>query len=164
AELVRDTDLRGRFLTLADDVWDHLLKRRLHDGLGQDLWDQPSEVFEEVTVRYELQSWYYTERVVECLVAAANMLSRAPLRSPRLADLAIDLLNEADYLYDRELLNWSGEAGPSMRTTLQAVRVNLRRAWEILHDRPGSAMVLASEVLRDLDRLAAARQDVIEAT
>jgi hypothetical protein len=164
AELVRDADLRGRFLTLADDVWDHLLKRRLHDGLGQDLWDQPSEVFDEVSVRYELQSWYYTERVVECLVAAANMLSRAPLCSPRLAGLATDLLNEADYLYDRELLNWSGEAGPSMRTTLQAVRVNLQRAWDILHERPGSAMVLASEVLRDLDRLAAARQDVTEAT
>jgi hypothetical protein len=166
AELVRDTDLRGRFLTLADDVWDHLVIRRLHDGPGQDLWDQPSEIFDfdAVKVRYELQSWYYTERVVECLVAAANMVSRAPLRSPRLAEVATDLLNEADHLYDRELLNSSGEAGPSMRTTLQAVRVNLRRAWEIRHDRPGSAMALASEVLRDLDRLAAARQDVTGAT
>jgi hypothetical protein len=51
-----------------------------------------------------------------------------------------------------------------MRTSLQEVSVTLNRAWEILHDRPGSAMVLASAVLRELDRLAAARQDVTEAT
>ncbi|MGQ0777410.1 MAG: hypothetical protein ACT4NY_23865 [Pseudonocardiales bacterium] len=74
--------------------------------------------------------------------------------------MAIDLLNEADHLFDRELLNWSEKSGPSMERTLLAVRANLRRAREILHDRPGSATVLASEVLRDLDRLAAARQDV----
>ncbi|MGQ0718350.1 MAG: SCO2524 family protein [Pseudonocardiales bacterium] len=163
-ELLRDTDLRGRLVELADDVWDHLLRRRLHDGPGRDLWDQPGEVFDKVSVRHELQSWYHTERVVECLVAAANMAGRAPLRSTRLTDVATDLLNEADHLFDRELLGWSGEAGPAMRTTLQAVRANLRRAREILHDRPGSATVLASEVLRDLDRLAAARQDVTGAT
>ncbi len=164
AGLLRDTDLRGRLLELADNVWDHLLMRRLHDSPGRGLWDQPAEVFDEISVRHELQSWYHTERVVECLVAAANMVNREPLRSTRLADVATDLLNEAAHLYDRELLSWSGEAGPSMRTALQAVRVNLRRAWEILHDRPDSAMVLASEVLRDLDRLAAARQDVTGAT
>lgn len=160
AELLHDTDLRGRYLTLADEVWDHLLIRRLQDGPGRDLWDQPSDVFGEVSIRYELHSWYYTVRVVECLVAAANMVSRAPLRSTHLADFASELLSEADHLFDRELLNSSGEAGPSMRSTLQAVRANLRRAREILYDRPGSAMVLASEVLRELDQLAAARQDV----
>lgn len=159
-ELLRDTDLRGRLLALADDVWDHLLRRRFHDGPGRGLWDQPGEVFDKVSARHELQSWYHTERVVECLVAATNMVGRAPLRSTRLTGVATDLLNEADHLFDRELLSWSGEAGPSMRSALQAVRANLRRAREILHDRPGSAMVLASEVLRDLDRLAAARQDV----
>lgn len=164
AELLSDTDLRGRYLTLADEVWDHLLIRRLQDGPGRDLWDQPSDVFDEISVRYELHSWYYTVRVVECLVAAANMVSRAPLRSTHLADFARELLSEADHLFDRELLSWSGEAGPSMRATQQAVRANLRRAREILHVRPGSAMVLASEVLRELDRLAAARQDVTGAT
>lgn len=159
AGLVRDTELRGRLLALADNVWDHLLVRRLNDGPGRDLWDQPADVFDQLSVRHELQSWYYTERVVECLVAAANVISRAPLHSTRLADLALDMLHEADHLFDRELLSGSGEAGPSMRAVLQAVRANLRRAWAVLHDRPGSAAVLASEVLRDLDRLAAARQD-----
>jgi hypothetical protein len=164
AELVSEIQLRRHLLTLVDDVWDHLVLRRLNDGLCQNLWDQPSGVFNEVKVHYELQSWYYTQRVVECLVAAANMVSRAPVCSSSLAEVATELLSEADHLYDRELLNWSGGAGPAMRTALEAVRLNLRRAWEVRHDRPGSAIALVSEVLRDLDRLAAAREDVAGAT
>ncbi|MGQ0777411.1 MAG: SCO2524 family protein [Pseudonocardiales bacterium] len=42
AELLRDTELRGSLLMLADNVWDHLLLRRLRDGSGRGLWDQPS--------------------------------------------------------------------------------------------------------------------------
>ncbi len=164
AGLVRDTDLRGDLLRLADTVWDHLLVRRLGDGPGRDLWDQAGDVFDQISTRHELQSWYYTERVVECLVAAANVVSRPSLRSTRLTEVAVDLLNEADHLFDRELMIGSGEAGPSMRAVLQTVRANLRRAREILHDRPGSATVLVSEVLRELDRLAVARQDVVGGT
>jgi hypothetical protein len=164
AELVRDTDLRGSLLTLGDSVWDHLLLRRLKDGPGRDLWDQPADVFDELSTRHELQSWYYTERVVECLVAAANVVNRAPLHSPRLTEVATDMLYEAEHLFDRELLSGSGEAGPSMRAVLQAVRANLRRAREIMNDRPGSAAVLANEVLRELERLAVARQDVAGGT
>jgi hypothetical protein len=160
AGLLHDTGLRSTLLKLVDTAWDHLLMRRLNDGPGQYLWDQPGKAFHQISACRELQSWYYTERVVECLVAAANVVHRAPVSSPRLTELAIDMVNEADHLFDRELLSWSGETSPSMRATLQAVRANLRRAREIMHDRPGSATVLASEVLRDLDRLAAARQDV----
>jgi hypothetical protein len=158
--LLSDTDLRSRLLRLADNVWDHLLVRRLNDGPGRDLWDEPGVAFEQIGIRHEKQSWYHTERVVECLVAAADVVGREPLPSTRLTDVAIDLLSEADHLFDRELLSGSGEAGPSMRAALQTVRANLWRAREILQDRPGSAAVLASEVLRDLDRLAAARQNV----
>jgi hypothetical protein len=160
AGLVRDTELRGSLLTIADSVWDHLVMRRLSAGPGRGLWDQPGDVFDQLSTRHELQSWYYTERVVECLVAAANLVSRPTLRSPRLTEMATELLYEADHLFDLERLSGSGEAGPSMRAVLQTVRANLRRAREIMHDRPGSAMVLLCEVLRDLDRLAAARQDV----
>ncbi len=164
AGLVRDTYLRGRLLTLADNVWDHLLLRRLNDGPGRDLWDQPSDAYTQLSARHELPSWYYTERVVECLVAAAQVVSRPPVHSTQLTELAVDLLHEADHLFDRELLSGSGEAGPSMRAVLQGIRANLRRAWEIRHDRPGSAVVLASEVLRELERLASARQDAAEGT
>lgn len=56
----------------------------------------------------------------------------------------------------------SAEAGPAMGTALQAARTTLRRAREVLPDRPGSAMVLANDVLRELDRLAAARRSFQE--
>jgi hypothetical protein len=157
--LVRDTDLRGRLLTLADNVWDHLLSRRLKDGLGQDLWDQPSDAYPQLSIRHEQQSWYLTERVVECLVEAANLVAHAPVHSTQLTDLATALLREADHLFDRELLSGS-EVG--LRGVLQGIRAKLRRAWEIKDERPGSAMGLASEVLRELEGLAAARQDAAE--
>ncbi|MGH3865433.1 MAG: SCO2524 family protein [Pseudonocardiaceae bacterium] len=159
ARLVRDTDVRASLVTLSDSVWDHLLTRRLKDGDGQDLWDQPGDAFDQLSTHHELPSWYHTERVVECLVAAANVVNLAPLRSGRLTEIATDLLYEAEHLFDRELLSGSGEAG-SMRAVVQMVRANLRRAWAILDNRPGTAAVLANEVLRDLERLAVARQDV----
>lgn len=163
AELVRDADLRGSLLTLADNVWDHLELRRLKEGPGRDLWDQPGDAFDQLSIRHKLPSWYHTERVVECLIAAANLVERAPLHSPRLTEMAKGLLYEADHLFDRELLRGSEETG-SMRGVLQATRATLRHAWEILNDRPGSAAVLASEVLREFERLAVARQDAAGGT
>ncbi len=164
AELAGDTELRGDLLTLADSVWDHLHQRRLKDGLGEDLWDQAGDAFDQLSTRHKLPSWYYTERVVECLVAAANVINRAPLHSTRLAETATDLLFEAEHLFDRELLSGSEEGGPPIRGVVQKVRANLRRAREILNDRPGSAAVLANEVLRDLDGLDVARRDATGGT
>jgi len=98
--------------------------------------------------------------VVECLVTAAEVVNSPPLRNERLAELAGDLLSEADHRFDQELLRGSTEAGPAMRSTLQSARATLRRAHEIKADHPGTAFVLVGEVLRDLDRLAAARTDL----
>lgn len=162
AGLVRDTDLRGRLLAQADLVWDHLQKRRLRDGSARDLWDQPHGAFDAVAALDDLPSWYYTERVVECLVTAANLVSSSPLRSDVLTDVATELLNEADHLFDRELMGGASEAGPALRRSLQTAWANLRRARDLIGDRPGTALVLASDVLRELDRLAAARQDSFE--
>jgi hypothetical protein len=162
--MVRDIELRQRLITLADSVWDHVAQRRLHDGPGRDLWDQPSGAFPQVEGRYELPSWSYTERLVDCLTIAANVASHAPLRSERLVGVATDLLNEANHLFDQELLNGSLEVGPSMRHTLRSAQFKLRRAREILLDKPGTAAALASEVLRELDQLAAARRGAVEAS
>jgi hypothetical protein len=46
-----------------------------------------------------------------------------------------------------------------MRESFQVVGAKLRRARELLRDRPGTASVLAQDVLRDLDTVDAARQD-----
>jgi hypothetical protein len=118
----------------------------------------------EIEERHNVQSWYYTERIVECLVAAAQLVDSDPLRSDRLADYALDLVNEAEHLYDNELLNGSSEAGPAMRDKLQRVQASLVRARELLRVRPGTAAVLASEVLRDLDGLNVARRDATGAS
>jgi hypothetical protein len=160
AGLMRETELRDALLNLADSVWDHLLSRRINREPGNDLWDQPGNVFSQIPPGSDAPSWYYTRRVVECLVTAAEVVSNPPLRNERLTELASDLLSEADHRFDQELLRGSTEAGPSMRTTLQGARANLRRAREILAEHPGTAVVLISEVLRDLDRLAAARSDL----
>ncbi|MEO3928383.1 SCO2524 family protein [Micromonosporaceae bacterium B7E4] len=163
AGLLSDADQRARMLELADRVWDHLVLRRLERGAGRSLWDQPARVFRQFDEYHDEPSWYYTERVVQSLVTTVRVLRRPPLRSDRLTMHALDLLNEAEHLYDVELLAGAAEAGPKMQQTLQVVRVNLRRAREIVHERPGTAAALTSSVLRRLDELNAARRDVAEA-
>jgi hypothetical protein len=159
AALVPSIEQRGKLSNLADAAWEHLAKRRLTDGAAHGLWDQPAGAFPQVTKRHAQPSWYFTERVVQCLITAAGVISGRPLGSDQLTGYATDLLSEADHLYDQELLSGSTEAGPSMREVLRQVEANLRRARTIVHDRPGTAATLASEALRELDRLAVARQD-----
>lgn len=160
ASMLRDTEARAQLLGLSDQIWDHLVSRRVKDGAARDLWDQPAGAFPGHAEHYKLASWYFTARVVQCLVTAANMVDSRPLPSELLSGLAKDLLSEAEHRFDQELLRGSTEAGPAMRATLQEVQTNLSRANAILLDSPGSAMVRISEALLVLDRLAAARQDV----
>jgi hypothetical protein len=160
AGLMRDTELRGALLGLADAVWDHVQQRRITREPGTDLWDQAGNAFRQIPLGTDVPSWYYTRRVVECLVTAAEVVGSPPLRNERLAELAGDLLSEADHRFDQELLRGSTEAGPTMRLTLQSARATLARAREIMPDHPGTAVVLVSEVLRNLDQLAAARSDL----
>ncbi|MBX6355187.1 MAG: hypothetical protein IRZ05_04930 [Micromonosporaceae bacterium] len=160
ASLLPDTEARSRLLGLADQIWDHLVSRRIREGTARDLWDQPSGAFAGVAEHYQQASWYYTSRVVQCLVTAANIVGNRPLPSELLSGIAKDLLSEAEHLFDQELLGGSTEAGPAMRGTLQEIQTNLRRARTIISDRPGSAMVRVTEALLVLDRLAAAREDM----
>ena len=159
AALMRSVETRGPVVNLADQVWeDHMALRQLPDGPAAKLWDQASAVYEELKSSDGLPSWYFTERVVGCLISAADLVASPPLRSPSLTDLASDLLAEADHLFDQELLSVAAEAGPAMGTALHTVRTTLRRAHDVIRERPGTAYVLAGSVLRELDRLAAARQ------
>jgi len=164
ASMSRSTELRDTVLRLADYIWEHIELRRMHAGTARNLWDQPGNQFPELTETYEKQSWYFTERIVECLVAAAQLVNSDPLRSERLSDYALDLVNEAEHLYDNELLNGSSEAGPAMRDNLQRVQASLIRARELLRQRPGTAAFLAGEVLRELDSLNVARRDATGAS
>lgn len=163
AGLLSDANARADLLDLADRVWDHLVTRRLDHGPGRSLWDQPARAFRQLGTYYDAPSWYYTERVVHALVTTAGVLDRSPLRSARLGAYAYDLLNEAEHLYDRELLSGAAEGGPKIRQTLEIMRLRLRRAREVMQERPGTAAALAATVLLSLDELEAARRDVAEA-
>ncbi|HSV67127.1 MAG TPA: SCO2524 family protein [Mycobacteriales bacterium] len=160
ASLLADTVERQAMIDLADKIWDHLLARRLKHAPGRDLWDQPADVFQVEAEPFSAPSWYHTERIMESLVVAANMVTAQPLVHPRLAEIAGGTLAEAEHLFDQELLQGTKEAGSSMRTSFQTMESNLHRARDLLRARPATALILASDVLRDLDRLAAARQNL----
>jgi hypothetical protein len=163
-QVARSTELRDPLLGLVDKVWAHIQRRRIQSGQGRDLWDDPRNVYSAVRKADDLPSWYHTERIVECLVGATNLLNDPPLRSDRLTESARDLLNEAQHLFDSELLRGTTRPGrslrdSSLRDSLRQMEAHLLRAREIISDRPGTALVLASAVLRDLDGLEVARRD-----
>jgi hypothetical protein len=158
AGLLRDSELRGRMLTLADRTWEHLVGRRMDLPRG-DLWDQPANVFPDIGAKYDEPSWYFTKRVVDTVIRAADLISSEPLRSDELTHLAMDLLAVADHLYDQEMLINPFEPGPAVAQKLQSLKIRMERARSVSEDRPAIAVALSSEVLRELDQLAAARHD-----
>jgi hypothetical protein len=159
AGLLGDPQMRGRMLALADEIWSHLDARRLKDR-RHGLWDQPNRVFEDFEHTFEEPSWYHTKRITDCLITAAEVLGRPPLRSDRVADLADDLLSEAEHLYDQELLQGSPNSGQAMQTDMLALAAKLKRGRSVLDERPATASALAIDVLLALDRFAAARSDL----
>jgi len=159
AGLLADGATRSRMLDLSDDIWAHLRSRVIGQGDPRGLWDQPSGAFPWLTdVDFTEVSWYYTKRVVDCLVTAARLISEPPVRSDLLAQIAADLLNEADHLFDRELLNGTTYSGEMLRIELDRIGAELSRARAVRRERPGVSVAVTEEVLRRLDRLAAARQ------
>jgi hypothetical protein len=160
AQLLEDSSDRTRFLDLADLIWTQIEGRRIETGNGRGLWDEPTQVFSGTAYApYGVPSWYHTERVVEALVGAAAVTETPTSASDEMVDSARQLLAEAEHLFDRERLRGTNDTGEQMRESFQVVGAKLRRAREILRERPGTASVLAQDVLRELDMVDAARQD-----
>lgn len=160
AGLFNDVRQRGTVLDMADRVWDHLLDRRLKQTIGRNLWDYPTGALPDLGAsQADLPSWYYTQRVVQALVVTANVLDRPPLRSEEMVDFAFELLSEAEHLFDRALIHGVA-SGSSMDGPVKMIRANLRRAREVLADRPGTAAVLASNVLNMLSEISTGEQKV----
>ncbi|WP_035846545.1 SCO2524 family protein [Kitasatospora azatica] len=147
-----------RLLRLAESVMDHLWERRIGSGENAKLWDDLSPVSPDVEEHGQVLSWSMTERMVEALIAAANLIEQTPIRSSRLTELATDLLSEADHLLDKEVMEASGGGFVSVLNTLRQSEARLQRARRLLRDRPGTACTLALQVLASLDELAAARR------
>jgi hypothetical protein len=164
-ELLDDTIARSRFLDLADLIWTHVERRRMDSPAARGLWDEPTQVFTNTSFSaYGVPSWYHTERVIEVLVAAANVTQSRPAATADLTGFAQQLLGEAEHLFDQERLRGTSDTGEQVRESFQVVGAKLRRARELLRDRPGTASVLAGDVLRELDTLDAARQDIARMT
>jgi hypothetical protein len=165
AEMLDDTAARVRFLDLASEIWTHVERRRINSVTARGLWDEPTQVFGGTEyATYDAPSWYHTERVIEVLVAAASATQSRPAVTPELAEYAQQLLAEAEHLFDQERLRGTSDTGQQMRESFQVIGANLRRARELIRTRPGTASVLAADVLRELDTVAAARQDIVRMT
>ena len=160
AELLDDNAARVRTLDLADQIWRHIERRRIITQGGRGLWDESAQVFAGLpSTSSGGPSWHQTERVMEALVAAAIVTDSASTAASGLLDSARQLLAEAERLFDQERLRGTNDTGEQMRESFQVVGAKLRRARALLRERPGTASVLASDVLRELDMIDAARQD-----
>jgi hypothetical protein len=162
AQLLDDNSSRVRFLDLADLIWTHLERRRIGTPDARGLWDEPTQIYAATSsTAYSVPSWHHTERIIEALVAAANVTQSRPTATSELTRNAQQLLAEAEHLFDQERLLGTNDTGEQMRESFQVVGAKLRRARELLRERPGTASVLASDVLRELDTVDAARQDTV---
>ncbi len=157
AALLSTVDDRGRLLDLSDEVWIHLYARRIDRGRSAGLWDQPSRLYPSLPGTDPEPSWYFTVRVVSALVTVASTIDQEPIRNEGMVLSALRLIREAEQIYDREMLGGTAESGPALRDTLRQVQMMVRRAKQIVSERPGTAEMLAGQALLQLDRLDAAR-------
>ncbi|UQU64034.1 SCO2524 family protein [Couchioplanes caeruleus] len=159
ARLIADNAGRSRLLDLSDEIWAHLFSRRIPEGEARGLWDRPSLAYPQLDDDPDpAPSWYFTKRVVDCLVAAARLIDSPPQRSDQLTRLAADLIVEADHLFDQEMLNGSSDSGRPLQAEREQIQVLLQRARSVRRTQPGTAVSIAQAVLRRLDKLSAARR------
>jgi hypothetical protein len=158
ARMVSDGSARSRLLDLSDELWLHLRSRMFTRGEAGGLWDRQQGAFPQLPELTTEISWYFTKRVVDCLVTAAKVIADPPVPSLDLAQLADHLLHEAEHLYDRERLNGSTYNGQSLGERLKEIDIELERARSVRRERPGVAVAVTQEVLRKLDHLSAARR------
>jgi len=76
-----------------------------------------------------------------------------------MAEIAMRLLNEADHLYNQELLDVDADDRSALHTHLDRIESLISRAREVQSQRVSTSVALAEEALRLLDQLAQARQD-----
>ncbi|GAA1293385.1 hypothetical protein Psi02_43280 [Planotetraspora silvatica] len=163
ASIAQNTRTREKLLSLADRIWRHIMLRRGTEGVGRGLWDQPANVFSDLDAHHEEPSWYFSERVVEFLVAAAQASGDSPLRSPQLVDFAYQMLSEAEHLLDQELVTRPLITGQTIQPKLRSIQAALNRARLIISSRPATANALVIDALLDLERLTTARDSASEA-
>lgn len=172
AQLSGTLTTRDQLLELAQDTMEHLEQRAYQEGPAKGLWDDAARYFpatsseeQDSVLRpldgIEAPSWYFTERIIECLVAAENAYRDPPLRSSTSAVRSLELLNEADHLLNQRFLELSEKDHTPNRWTLENIERKLLRARALIDERPGTAHSLCAEALRELDELEVAALDAI---
>ncbi|WP_019064120.1 SCO2524 family protein [Streptomyces prunicolor] len=149
---------QDRLLRLAEQILDHLWKRRIHDGEGAGLWDNIRAVYPHVTAQQGPLSWSITERVTECMVAASQLYRQPPIGSNDVTALARALLSESTHLLGEEQMELAPPPASRQGEVLKGVEADLKRARRLLDEqRPGTSCALALGVLSRLDSLKRAR-------
>ena len=151
ANRVTDGGQRRELNELIGLIWAHLDRRRLTDGPGRWLWDQPAGAFADLDVRYDRSSWSFTYAVVGALVTAVHTADIAPRSSARLQNSAMDMIEEAETLLGG--IQTLGGHGPRSQAEIEEIAGSLATAAGLTEAQPGTAMALANDVLYRLHRL-----------
>ncbi len=161
ARLSGEVGSRDRLLELAKAIMDHLENRKIAEGPAAGLWDSAARVFPtlEPSEKDLVPSWYFTERMIECLITADRTFRALPLRPPSMVGRAVELLSEAEHLLNQEWLNVSLDDISEKRQRLEDIEQRLDRARDLVDDKPGTAVSITTLALADLDELSYARLD-----
>jgi hypothetical protein len=162
--LSRNLASHDRLLKLAEDVFDHMWRRRIPDGEGVGLWDNVHAAYPDAEIhKWQAPvSWSITERVVEVMVQVHNMYRQPPIRSLELTQLARALLSESAHLLGIEQMEPAPADEGRHWLQLRNIEIKLRRSRSILDEQPGTAYALALDVLAQLDALARARETAVQ--
>jgi hypothetical protein len=158
--LSRNLASHDRLLRLAEDIFDHMWRRRIRDGEGVGLWDNIHAAYPDAEIhkRRVPVSWSITERVTEVMVQAHEMYRQPPIRSLELTELARALLSESAHLLGNEQMEPAPTDVGRHGMELRNIEVKLRRARSLVDEQPGTAYALTLDVLGQLDSLARARE------
>ncbi|WP_405520773.1 SCO2524 family protein [Streptomyces canus] len=158
--LSRNLASHDRLLRLAEEVFDHMWRRRIRDGEGVGLWDSVHHAYPEAEIhkRRVPVSWSITERVTEVMVQAHEMYRQPPIRSVELTELATALISEAAHLLGNEQMEPAPSDDGRHGLQLRNIEVKLRRARSLIDEQPGTAYALTLDVLGQLDALVRARE------
>ncbi|HEV2633990.1 MAG TPA: SCO2524 family protein [Actinocrinis sp.] len=162
ARLTGDPAVRDRLLQLATAAWNHLQNRQIRPeaGTGTGLWDNPHRVFNTTDKGDGSVSWQMTTSVVDALVTSAGALGKRAARSQELVRIAKDMVSEAEFLLNQQLLSTPALANAPSQASLQRIREDMQRASSKANDQPSLALALAVNAVNQLDSIALSRQDV----
>lgn len=156
--LTLDAETREDLMRLAEKAMDQIDARRIEDGPQEGLWDDVAGIG-AVGGSADTPSWYFTERIIEALVTAAQAYGEDSPRTEAMYDHLIGLLSEADHLYNQQLMVTDIGDTSKRRMELDVIDVLISQARALDRARSATAVALAQQALIKLNDLGQARAD-----